>query len=328
MNTDVAVAVEDLRSSGTLTEVQAVLPRRAARGEIVSLRGELGVLLYAGVLLVVAGAGLLVKQNLAAIGPIGIALGIGVAAIVALAWVVRTAPRFSWGAVPSPHLAFDYLLLLGLLLGAADLGYIEVQFTPLGAAWPWHLLIVALVTMVFAIRYDSRVALSLALSSFAAWRGVSVSFLEWNWWRAPEEIVRVNMIVCGAAFVGLGVLFVKSGRKAHFEPVATTLGWLLVLGALFTGMVGHGNAGDPGALSYAALLFVLAGYLAWRSLRRGLFPLFAIGVVGAYAGLCGLVLRGLGSSLDAIFWFAWFAISSLAVLAALVMGHAAMRRKP
>ena len=59
--------------------------------------------------------------------------------------------------------------------------------------------------------------LSLALSSFAAWRGVSVSFLEWSWWSAPEEILRANMIVCGLVFLGLGELFVRSRRKAHFE---------------------------------------------------------------------------------------------------------------
>ena len=33
-----------------------------------------------------------------------------------------------------------------MLLAAADLAYIEVQFTPLGPNWSWHLLIVALLT--------------------------------------------------------------------------------------------------------------------------------------------------------------------------------------
>src|SRR5262245_12047586 len=106
MNPDVAAAVEELERRGILTPAQSALPRRLARGDLLSVRGELGVLLYAGVSLVVAGVGLLVKENLAAIGPLGIALGIGVAAFLSLAWVARTAPRFSWQEAAAPYLAF------------------------------------------------------------------------------------------------------------------------------------------------------------------------------------------------------------------------------
>jgi hypothetical protein len=323
MSPDVAAAIDDLRQRGILTEARAALPRRVARGELLSVRGELGWLLYGGVSLVVAGAGLLVKQNLAAIGPLGIALGIGAAALVSLGWAARRAPAFSWGEAQSPSLARDYLLLLGLLLAGADLAFIEVQFTPLGAEWPWHFFIMSLVALAFAVRYDSRVALSLALSSFAAWRGVSVSFQELGWWWESREALRVNMIVCGLAFVGLGALFVRTRRKAHFEPVATHLGWLLVLGALFAG---QWQSDRGGGLAYAAMLLTVGGGLTWWALRRGRFPLFAMGVVGAYAGLCGFVLRGLVPGITLV--FAWFAFSSLGVLAALVLGHRAIRRKP
>lgn len=325
MNPDVAIAVDDLRRRGLLTEAHAALPRRVARGELISVRGELGWLLYAGVSLVAVGAGLLVEQNLTAIGPFGIVLGIGAVAFLSLAWVARTAPPFSWGEVPSPSLVFDYLLLLGLLLTGADLAFIELKFTPLGPEWPWHFFIVSLVAFAFAVRYDSRIALSLALSSFAAWRGVSVAYLEPGWWWASEEAVRVNMILCGLVFVGLGTLFVRTRRKGHFEPVATHMGWLLVLGALFAGEC---QSDRRAGLSYAAMLLAIGGGLVWWALRGGRFWLFAMGVVGGYAGLCGFVLRGLGRSIDSVFVFGWFAFSSLGVLTTLVIGHRAMRRKP
>src|SRR5881628_79966 len=166
MNPDVASALEDLGDRGVLSQAQAALPLRAARGEIVSIRTELRVLVYAGVLLVTAGAGLLVKENLGAIGPVGIALALALGAGAALGWVVRRAPPFSWAEVPSPNLAFDYMLLLGVLLAAADLAYVEVKFTPLGPNWSWHLLIVAVFAALAAFRFDSRVVFSLALSTF------------------------------------------------------------------------------------------------------------------------------------------------------------------
>ena len=323
MNPEVASAVDELERRGILTAEQAMLPRRVARGELLSVRGELGVLLYAGVSLVVAGAGLLVKQNLDAIGPLGIALGIGAAALLALAWVARKAPRFTWGEAPSPHLALEYVLLLGLLLIGADLAFIEVKFTPLGADWPWHFFIISLVALVLAVRYDSRVAFSLALCSFAAWRGVSVSFVEWRWYWVSSEVVRFNMIVCGIAFLGLGALLVRAQRKAHFEPVATYMGWLLVVGAFFQGMC---QVYPPsGRLDAMVLLLMGAGLALWM-LRKERFWLFAIGVVGAYAGLSGLILRTVpGGGLT--FASGWFALSALGVLAILVRGHRAMKRR-
>src|SRR5208337_4466656 len=97
--------------------------------------------------------------------PVTVATAIGLAACVCFVWVVRASPAFSWGEQPSPHLAFDYLLLLGTLLVASDLAYVEVEFTPLGNNWPWHLFIVAAFCAALAFRYDSRVLFSLALTT-------------------------------------------------------------------------------------------------------------------------------------------------------------------
>ena len=153
-------------------------------------------------------------------------------ALACLLWVARKAPAFTWGEVASPHLALDYVLLLGALLVGADLAFAEVKFTPLGDAWPWHLLIVALFYALLAFRYDSRVLLSLALSTFAAWRGVSTARLEHALWIGSEDPVRVNAAACGILFLAVGAVLRGRSWKAHFEPVATHLGWLLLLGAV------------------------------------------------------------------------------------------------
>lgn len=314
MNPEVEHALPGLVEQGLIAPQQAALAGRVARRELVSVRGELRTALYLGVLLLMAGVSLLVRENLERIGPVGIAVGLTVGALAALFWVVRRGPEFSWGEQASEHLAFDYILLLAVLLVGADLAYIEWKFTPLGAAWSWHVLGMSLFAGAMAVRYDSRVLWSLALSTFAAWRGVAVSLhaaarvLEGE----TAVAVRWNALVCGAVFVVLGVLCKRLGRKAHFEPVAAYLGWLLVLGALIAGSVSGPFSNDPTRLLWALALLLTGGALAVWMVRQRRFGLFALGVIAAYIGLSALVVRTMAEELGC-FWF-WSTSTGVLVL--------------
>jgi hypothetical protein len=322
VNPDVAAAVPELVEQGVLAPEQAALLLRASRGELCSIRGELRALLYAGVALVMAGVGLLVKENLDRIGPVTIALAIGLAACACLGWVVKTALPFSWTAQPSPHIAFDYLLLLGALLVAADLAYIEVKFVALGANWPWHLLIVAAFAAALALRFDSRVLFSLALTTLAAWRGVSLSLLGRSVWRLDDPaVLRWNAIGCGVLFVALGWSLLRAGRKPHFEPAAAHLGWLLVLGGLASGALAEDRAGTPWP-AFAFALLLAAGGLGAGALRYRRFSLFALGVVGAYVAVSRFAVAGMHDGSSA---FAWFCLSSIACIVGLVVAQRRMR---
>jgi hypothetical protein len=316
MNPDAAQAVPELAESGLVPPAAAPLLSRVARGELLSVHGELRAMLYAAVLLITGGAGVLVKENLDRIGPVVIAAALGLAALAALVWVVRGAPQFSWREVPSPNLAFDYVLLLGVLLGAADLAYIEVKFTPLGAEWPWHLLIVSLLTGFAAFRFDSRVVFSLALSTFAAWRGISAGRLGSILW-AHAGSVRWNAVGCGVLFAVLGAVLLRTRRKAHFEPAAVHLGWLLILGGLASGMAESGRTG----YAWSSALLVTGGGLAIASYRSHRFSLFAFGLLAAYGALSRLVIEAIeGGAVEALGCF-WFAITSILVVAGLLVAH-------
>ena len=299
--------IPDLREREILPEEKAALLLRIARGELVSIYPEIRLLYYAGVLLAASGASLLVAENYKSIGPLAVALALGIAAAASLAVAVRKAAPFSWGETPSPSISFDFLLLLGVLLASADLGFIEFQFTPLGANWPWHLLIVSLFMLCISVRYDSRTVFSLALSSFAAWRGVSVSLIERPLWEASAESLRWNAIVCGVVFVLLARYLIRSRRKAHFEMVALSMGWLLILGALVSGTL----QGRRGQLAYIALLALTGAGLSWHSFVRKRFLLFIFGVLGLYVALTALVIR---AGLHYPFNLIWIAVTSLALI--------------
>ncbi|HWN05251.1 MAG TPA: hypothetical protein VNQ72_19735, partial [Candidatus Dormibacteraeota bacterium] len=109
MNPDVVRAIASLRAGGVLSTGQAAFFDRVARRGLVSVRFEIRTLLYVGVLLLTSGVGVLVALHQEEIGPLAIAVGIALAAAGSLIWVVRRAAPFSWGEVPSPNVAFDYV---------------------------------------------------------------------------------------------------------------------------------------------------------------------------------------------------------------------------
>lgn len=316
MNFEVLDALPRLVKDGVLTGSRADRLERIAAGDLISVRVELRLLLWAGVTLVTSGVGLLVAQNLDRIGPVAVACAIGLAAAVCLAWAMARAVPFSWRESSSPHPAFDYILLLGAMLTASDLAYIEVRFSPLGANWPWHLLITAAFMGVLAFRYDSRMLLSLALTTFAAWRGVTLPVLRhdpFHGWGTVE--VQGNAIACGLLYVLLGRLLVRTDRKAHFEPVAAHLGWMLLLLGLMAAMFVSENWGAD-----AVLLLVASGLLTAGAFRADRVGLGVMGVLAAYIALTRLVLELLHGFYPVTLWF-------ICSAAAMVTGLLSLQRR-
>jgi hypothetical protein len=203
-----------------------------------------------------------------------------------------------------------------VLLTGAALAYTEVQFTPLGPGWSAHLLVMSLFAGALAVWGDSRTVASLSLSTFAAWRGVTASPLARGFWSGPEsaDAIRLNGIVTGLVFVGLGWVLVRTERKAHFEPLAAHLGWLLILVAILSRI---GEGGAEGSASQLGLLVVGAG-LAVFAFRAGRFSLFGIGLVAAYIGLTALVALAVP---DAFLGFLWFIATGGGVIVALLVAH-------
>jgi len=322
MNPDVVGAIARLKRDGILGSEQAALFETVARRRLVSVRFEIRALLYAGVLLLTSGIGLLVTAHRQDVGPWAIGAGIGVAAVACLIWVVRKAAHFSWGEVPSPNVAFDYVLLLGLLLFASDLGYLEVELGLLGPRWPHHLLIVAAVYFAAAYRWDSRTVLGLALTTLAAWRGISMSLLSGSVWRGDAEGLRANALVLGALYVAAAALSVSLKRKAHFEEIYANGGLLLVLGALVSGVVGS----RMNWMTWLVTLLVVAGLVVWISYRQGRSLYFAQGVVAAYIGLLRLIFESFSDHPSGV-PFLLAALLGTGVLALVFAAHRRMRAR-
>ena len=315
MNPDVVAAIARLRADNILSAPQATLFNRVARRHLVSVRLEIRLLLYIGVLLLTSGVGVLVVEHQKEIGPLAIAGALSLGTLICLAWVVRTAPPFSWRSVESPNVAFDYILLLGVLLFASALGYVEAQFTVLGERWAHHLLIVGVIYFLAAYRWDSRTVLGLALTTLAAWRGVSMSL------KAASSLaighgddLRANAIAIGLIYVALAVLSVRLERKSHFEDVFGNTGLILLLGTLVSGVFNT----VPWGIWLAALLAVAAAVM-WLAFGLGRSLYFAEGVVAAYLGLLRPLFH-MGMTVG----FLLAALLGAGALALIIMAHRRM----
>ena len=301
MNPDVVLAVDGLHGEGALTEAQASLFSRVARRELVSVRLEIRAALYVGVLLLTGGIALFVKENRERIGPAAIGLAIGLAAAACLVWAWRRSVPFTWRAAASTHAAFDYVLLLGALLVATDLAYLETQVRILGPGWPWHLLVVAVFYVLLAYRFDSKMLLSLALASFAAWRGIAVSLTGASLGVGDPARLRIEALACGALFVVLGVAAAHRQWKAHFEDVYVNAGLLLVFGGLLSGV--FGDKGDRWG-AWLLVLFLAAGATAFVALRAGRTLPLGLAVVASWLGLQRVIFQGSNADSGAAFLLA------------------------
>lgn len=156
-----------LHAEGVIDDATAARALARDRGRVFSVHAELRVTLYAGVLLVMAGVGIILARNLDRIGPLAIVLAV---ALVALACAIPAVRAKLTGHALT--VTSDYLLLLAALLGSANLAYAERQFTLLGPGWSWHLLLLAALHAVVAYAFGSPLVLAASLTALAGWFGV------------------------------------------------------------------------------------------------------------------------------------------------------------
>ena len=160
-----------LKTEGVIDEPAATLAVALDRGDLFSVFVELRFALYASVLAITTGIGMVIKNNLDRIGPVTLMVVLALVAAACYASAVRTKLRGEARSIGG-----EYVLLLGALILSADLGYAEAQFHWLGAHWSWQLLVLAMLHAVTAYVFNSRLVLSVSLTSLAGWFGIQNQF--------------------------------------------------------------------------------------------------------------------------------------------------------
>jgi hypothetical protein len=249
--------------------------------------GELRLALYAAVAAVTTGVGIVLKQNLDRIGPLTLIAGLGIVAAACYAAAIRTRRRGEARSIGG-----DYVLLLGALVASADLGYAESQFHWLDAHWSWHLLILALLHAATAYAFGSRLVLSVALTSLAAWFGVDARVETALHGGSSFRQSGTEALVCSAVIVGWRAVHRRLGARADFEEVFEHF----AANVAFWGALALTFGADT-RLAGMAVLLAVAAVAIQKGLRARQPPFVIYGVGYTALGLCVLEAQLLNDGL-------------------------------
>ncbi len=210
-------SANEILKNGLIDEDQYEKIEPIASGRIISVFYELRTVLYLGVMLFTSGIGILIYQNIGDLGHL-ISIGILTVSTAASFWYVnRNQQPYSHARVGPPTPYFDYILLLGALLLVSVQGYLQVQYFIFYNFLGLSTLLNALIFFYFAYRHDHRGILSLGITAFASFWGLTLSSQKWY---SPEFFENANLdvtaILFGIFLAGGGLLLYKRGIKEHF----------------------------------------------------------------------------------------------------------------
>lgn len=297
--------IVQLREQGLLSSDAAAILIARERREIVSVHPETRAMAWLGVMMIASGVGVLVSKNLDKIGPLAIAIAIGLASAGCYAWSGVRRSRIVSGTLD------PYVLLLGALLLSADAGFIESQWHLLGPEWPRHFLVLAVVHGVTAYVFESQALLSLAIAAIASWLGVE---------RTLDTFFTSEYAMAERAFTCAAIVAVwrTVNRRADFVRVFDHfIANLLMWGGLiltFNGDTRYLGAFLVLAFAGAAIGYGFAHREEWFVLYSFIYAVIAVDVVIAD------VLH------EPVIALMFVLMSSIAAVVSLFVIHARFRR--
>jgi len=299
--------LENWKNSGSITTEQYSVLAALVRKDRFSVFLELNILLYLGVLSFVAGAGWTVREYFASLGDIAVVGSLSIVVALSLWYCFSRTKPYSNLQVESPTLAFDYILYLGCLMFAVELGYLENQFHILSSQWNYYLIFSAAVYFVFAYRFDNRFVLTLALSTLAAWFGVRTSSFEIL---RLLHVLRTSAMAFAATALVIGGVPFRAGIKKHFFATHLHIATNVFLAAMLTGV-------DSSITwwCFPALLAVSAAAI-WGGIRFRRFAFVAYGVIYGYIAISIRIVDKIPRFETAL---SYFFASGVIVLVALIL---------
>ena len=299
--------LDQWKEAGVISADQHAYLTGLSRHEPFSIFFELNVLLYAGVLALVGGLGWTVTTWSRQLGDV-LVLAVLTLLLAASFWYCFSrAAAWSRAETPSPSLIFDYVLYFGSLVWSVELAYLESRFHVLSGQWDNYLLATAILYFFLAYRFDNRFVLSLALSSFAGWFGLTISHIPSYQDADYRRYAIVYSLTTGAA----GAILNRIRFKPHFLGTYLNIAANVLFWALLSGVFKSQGYG----VWLLALLIACAASLAWGITRRQ-FSFVAYAAVYGYIGVSSILIRNVRGESGL---FSYFIVTGIAMLVMLIV---------
>jgi hypothetical protein len=249
---------------------------------------EVTTLLYAGILLLSTGLGILVYKNLDTIGHTIIVVTIGVLCAACFTYCFSKSKGFSLGKTEAPGLLHDYILLLGCLLMLSFVGYLQFAYNVFGSDYGLATFVPMVVLFVAAYYFDHLGVLSMAITALATWAGFTVAPLKILGSNdfGNEHLVITGLIL-GAGLIAIAFVSLMRGIKEHFAFTYRNFGTHILFISLLAAMF-HFDA-------IYLVLFLGIGIVAWfyfkYAVKERSFYFLVVTVLYAYVALTYVFTR-------------------------------------
>ena len=205
---------------------------------IFSLRSELLLMIYFSVILFTSGIGVIVYNNIDSIGHLAILSANFILMLVCFYFSFKKAKGYSNDEVLFENPLYDYLVLTGSLLACIFLGYINFQYQIFDESYAYVSLISALLCFFVAYYFDNRIVLSIAITSLAAFIGISITPKS----LFQNEVYSDLYLTYSGLVLGIGLLVwmehtLKTKIKAHFHFVYATFALHLLGVCIMAGLL-------------------------------------------------------------------------------------------
>jgi len=247
---------------------------------IFSLRNELLLMIYFSIILFTSGIGVIVYNNIDSIGHLAILSANFILMLVCFYFSFKKAKGYSNDEVVFENPLCDYLVLTGSLLACIFLGYINFQYKIFDDSYAYVSLISAFLCFAVAYYFDNRIVLSMAITSLAAFIGISIT---------PKSLfqneVYSNLELTYSGLV-LGIVLLvwmeyslKNKIKAHFHFIYSTFALHLLGVCVLSGLISE---------HWQVFILILIGFVYYFhqfSYRILATSLFAFMLLYGYFGL-------------------------------------------
>ena len=273
----------------------------------ISVFAELNVTLYVGVLAFTAGLAWTINAHATEWASVAILSLSTLAMAICFAYCVKKAPRYANGRVAAPNAVFDYVLYLGCLIFATELGYLQYRFGVLQVQWNIWLLQSAIFYLLLAYRFDNRFVLSLAIATLGAWFGVRLSRFQ----VVDIDVIRLSALSFAALIAVAGGTLWRNGIKRHFLETYLHVAVNVALAALLSGVFA-----DRRAILWLLALLVASSAAIVGGLRSNRFAFVVYGTLFGYIGISSRILDGLHGDIARL---AYVTVSAAIVVIGLVI---------